>query len=123
MLKGSLAPRGAVVKQSAVHPNMLQHMGPARVFESEDELREIRIVVERAQRAVPLDPPSVFFVPDVPGAPKAPKAPKVPRIVYKPDKRGHTGVVYDSGLHPKSNYHVGVLEAVLSDDFSCISTD
>jgi len=40
VLKGSLAPRGAVVKQSAVHPNMLQHTGPARVFESEDELRE-----------------------------------------------------------------------------------
>ncbi len=40
VLKGSLAPRGAVVKQSAVHPHMLQHMGPARVFESEDEVRE-----------------------------------------------------------------------------------
>ena len=40
VLKGSLAPRGAVVKQSAVHPDMLCHVGPARVFESEDEVRD-----------------------------------------------------------------------------------
>jgi len=75
----------------------------------EDELREleealkslglaekIRIVVERAQRAVPHDPPSVIFVPDVPEAPRAPKAPKVPRIVYKPDKRGKVGAYQQS---------------------------
>lgn len=29
----------AVVKQSAVHPDMQQHSGPARVFESEDDVR------------------------------------------------------------------------------------
>ncbi len=40
VLKGNLAPRGAVVKQSAVHPEMLRHVGPARVFESEDEVRD-----------------------------------------------------------------------------------
>jgi dihydroxy-acid dehydratase len=40
VLKGNLAPRGAVVKQSAIHPDMLYHVGPARVFESEDEVRE-----------------------------------------------------------------------------------
>jgi dihydroxy-acid dehydratase len=40
VLKGNLAPRGAVVKQSAVHPDMLRHVGPARVFESEAEVRE-----------------------------------------------------------------------------------
>jgi dihydroxy-acid dehydratase len=40
ILKGSLAPRGAVVKQSAVHPNMHRHTGPARVFDSEEELRD-----------------------------------------------------------------------------------
>jgi dihydroxy-acid dehydratase len=40
VLRGNLAPAGAVVKQSAVHPNMLRHVGPARVFESEDEVRE-----------------------------------------------------------------------------------
>jgi len=40
ILRGNLAPRGAVVKQSAVQPAMLHHIGPARVFESEDELRD-----------------------------------------------------------------------------------
>ncbi|MDR1985504.1 MAG: dihydroxy-acid dehydratase [Treponema sp.] len=35
-LKGNLAPEGCVVKQSAVAPSMLQHEGPARVFDSEE---------------------------------------------------------------------------------------
>jgi dihydroxy-acid dehydratase len=38
ILCGSLAPDGAVVKQSAVVPGMLRHVGPARVFECEEEL-------------------------------------------------------------------------------------
>jgi len=37
ILFGSLAPEGAVVKQSAVDPSMLKHSGPARVFESEED--------------------------------------------------------------------------------------
>ena len=37
VLKGSLAPEGCVVKQSAVAPEMMQHKGPARVFNSEEE--------------------------------------------------------------------------------------
>ncbi len=37
ILRGSLAPDGAVVKQSAVAPEMLVHTGPARVFNSEEE--------------------------------------------------------------------------------------
>ena len=36
VLKGSLAPEGAVVKQGAVAPEMMQFTGTARVFESED---------------------------------------------------------------------------------------
>ena len=40
VLKGSLAPDGAVVKQSAVAPEMMRHTGPARVFDSEDEAIE-----------------------------------------------------------------------------------
>jgi len=36
ILFGSLAPNGAVVKQSAVDESMLKHSGPARVFESEE---------------------------------------------------------------------------------------
>lgn len=37
ILFGSLAPNGAVVKRSAVAPEMLCHKGPARVFNSEEE--------------------------------------------------------------------------------------
>jgi dihydroxy-acid dehydratase len=37
VLRGNIAPNGAVVKQSAVAPEMLVHSGPARVFDSEDE--------------------------------------------------------------------------------------
>lgn len=37
ILRGILAPEGAVVKQSAVHPDMLRHTGPARPFDSEEE--------------------------------------------------------------------------------------
>ena len=40
VLYGNLAPDGAVVKQSAVVPAMWQHSGPARVFESEEEVRD-----------------------------------------------------------------------------------
>lgn len=40
VLRGNLAPDGAVVKRSAVSEEMLTHRGPARVFESEDEVVE-----------------------------------------------------------------------------------
>ena len=36
ILRGNLAPDGAVVKQSAVAPEMLRHKGPARVFDNEE---------------------------------------------------------------------------------------
>ena len=36
ILRGNLAPDGAVVKRSAVAEEMLRHTGPARVFDSED---------------------------------------------------------------------------------------
>ncbi|HBC26471.1 MAG TPA: hypothetical protein DC013_03570, partial [Ruminococcaceae bacterium] len=32
-----IAPEGAVVKQGAVAPEMMQHSGPARCFDSEEE--------------------------------------------------------------------------------------
>ena len=38
ILHGNLAPDGAVVKPGSVVPGMLRHTGPARVFESEEEL-------------------------------------------------------------------------------------
>ncbi|MBC7330844.1 MAG: dihydroxy-acid dehydratase [Synergistetes bacterium] len=42
ILKGNLAPKGAVVKQTAVSPAMRVHTGPARVFDSgEDAVRSI----------------------------------------------------------------------------------
>lgn len=37
VLKGSLAPNGAVVKRSAVAKEMLRHRGPAKVFDSEEQ--------------------------------------------------------------------------------------
>jgi len=37
ILKGNLAPEGSVIKQTAVHPDMMVHSGPARVFNSEEE--------------------------------------------------------------------------------------
>ncbi len=37
VLRGNLAPNGCVVKQTAVAESMLQHEGPARVFDSEDD--------------------------------------------------------------------------------------
>jgi dihydroxy-acid dehydratase len=43
VLKGSLAPEGCVVKQVAVVPEMMHHVGPARVFDcEEDASRAIR---------------------------------------------------------------------------------
>ncbi|HSR10997.1 MAG TPA: dihydroxy-acid dehydratase [Thermodesulfobacteriota bacterium] len=40
VMRGSLAPGGAVVKQSAVSPKIMKHTGPARVFDTEDAARE-----------------------------------------------------------------------------------
>ena len=40
VLYGSLAPEGAVVKKSAVAPEMYVHKGPARVFDSEEAASE-----------------------------------------------------------------------------------
>lgn len=40
VVKGSLAPKGGVVKQTAVDKEMLSHQGPARVFDSEENCVE-----------------------------------------------------------------------------------
>ena len=37
ILKGNLAPKSAVVKATAISPQMLVHKGPAKVFDSEEE--------------------------------------------------------------------------------------
>jgi dihydroxy-acid dehydratase len=39
VLKGNLATNGAIVKQSGVHPDMMCHSGPAKVFENEEEVK------------------------------------------------------------------------------------
>lgn len=40
VLQGNLAPEGAIIKQSAIDPKMRHHSGPARVFESEEDVKE-----------------------------------------------------------------------------------
>ncbi len=40
ILKGNLAPDGAVVKQTSVYEKMLKHRGPAIVFNSEEEAKD-----------------------------------------------------------------------------------
>jgi dihydroxy-acid dehydratase len=40
ILKGNVAPKGAVVKAVAVSPKMLKHTGPAKVYDSEREAEE-----------------------------------------------------------------------------------
>jgi dihydroxy-acid dehydratase len=39
ILRGNLAPQGAVVKKTGVDPSMLTHKGPAVVFDSEEDVR------------------------------------------------------------------------------------
>ncbi|MFX1411120.1 MAG: dihydroxy-acid dehydratase [Promethearchaeota archaeon] len=39
VLKGNLAPEGAIIKQSAVDPKMRYHKGPVKVFECEEDLK------------------------------------------------------------------------------------
>jgi dihydroxy-acid dehydratase len=45
VLTGNLAPDGAIVKQAAVAEEMLQHSGPARIFDSEEAV--FQAIVER----------------------------------------------------------------------------
>jgi dihydroxy-acid dehydratase len=40
VLYGNLAPEGAVVKASGVDPSMMHHVGPARVFDCEEDVQE-----------------------------------------------------------------------------------
>jgi dihydroxy-acid dehydratase len=48
ILRGSLAPHGAVIKQSAASPHLLRHRGRALVFNSSAEIQR-RIVQERLE--------------------------------------------------------------------------
>ena len=51
VLYGNLAPQGAIVKQSAVVPQMQCHVGPAKVFNREEEVRDFLL----AKKVVPGD--------------------------------------------------------------------
>jgi len=51
VLKGTLAPDGAVVKQGALSPDMMRFTGTARVFDSEDDAMEYLL----ADKVVPKD--------------------------------------------------------------------
>jgi dihydroxy-acid dehydratase len=55
ILRGSLAPKGAVVKKSGVEPSMRKHTGPAVVFDSEEDVRNF--LLERK-----IEPGSVLVV-------------------------------------------------------------
>lgn len=55
ILRGSLAPKGAVVKKSGVEPSMRKHTGPAVVFDSEEDVRNF--LLERR-----IEPGSVLVV-------------------------------------------------------------
>ena len=46
VLTGNLAPEGAIIKQSAVPSQMRKHKGPAKVFESEEEVQEALLLKE-----------------------------------------------------------------------------
>lgn len=43
IIKGNLAPLGAVVKKSGVEPQMYHHKGPAVVFDSEEDVRDFMV--------------------------------------------------------------------------------
>jgi dihydroxy-acid dehydratase len=43
ILRGNLAPQGAVLKKTGVDPGMLHHRGPAVVFDSEEDVRQFLI--------------------------------------------------------------------------------
>lgn len=55
ILKGNLAPEGAVIKYSAVPEKMKQHIGPAKVFNSEEECNQA--VVDQT-----IEPGMVMFI-------------------------------------------------------------
>jgi dihydroxy-acid dehydratase len=39
VLRGNLAPEGSVIKVSGVDPSMMHHVGPAKVFDSEEKVQ------------------------------------------------------------------------------------
>ena len=52
IISGNLAPLGAVVKKSGVEPSMFRHVGPAVVFDSEEEVRDYLLEANVAKGSV-----------------------------------------------------------------------
>jgi len=82
VLRGSLAPDGAVLKISAAHPDLLTHRGPALVF---DSLEDYLAVVDDPELAVTAD--TVLIVRNVgprgyPGMPEVGNVP-MPRVLLE----------------------------------------
>jgi dihydroxyacid dehydratase/phosphogluconate dehydratase len=83
ILTGNLCPDGAVLKQSAASPHLLQHRGRAVVFEDHDDIHR-RIDDDR----VPIDETSVLVLKNVgpkgaPGMPEWGAAPIPARLLKK----------------------------------------
>ncbi len=52
ILSGNLAPLGAVVKKSGVEPSMFRHVGPAVVFDCEEDVRDYLLKADVAKGSV-----------------------------------------------------------------------
>ncbi len=83
VLRGNLAPDGAIIKAAAASPRLLRHRGPAVVFSGPEDLRR-RI----EDPALPLDEDSVMVLRDVgprgyPGMPEVAKMPIPARLLER----------------------------------------
>jgi dihydroxy-acid dehydratase len=89
VLKGNLAPDGAVIKVSAASPSLMKHRGKAVVFESNDELRD-----RLEDPALELDENSVLVLRNV-GPRGYPGMPEVGKMVLPKQllEKGITDVV------------------------------
>jgi dihydroxy-acid dehydratase len=81
VLRGSLAPEGAVLKVSAASPHLLQHTGPALVF---DQIEDYAIAAEDPE--LPVTPETVLVVRNAgpkgyPGFPEVGNAPLPRRLL------------------------------------------
>jgi dihydroxy-acid dehydratase len=81
VLRGNLAPRGAIVKPAAASPELLVHRGPAVVFDSVEDLR-----ARLDDPALPVTPDSVLVLrgcgpKGYPGMPEVANLPLPPKLL------------------------------------------
>lgn len=89
VLRGNLAPDGAIIKQAAASPHLLQHVGPALVFDSIDDCES-----NINDPAIPIDENTVLIVRNAgprgfPGMPEVGNLPVPHRLL----ERGITDMV------------------------------